>query len=430
MLFLRTGLPGAGKTLNTIKELDEEHQVDPENPNLRLHKDPEHPELPPRTIYYNGIPDLKVDQLKSRWIEWDDPDHWYDLPDGSIIVIDEAQGTFGTDVRTRVDKVTRFEKHRHQGLDIHLITQHPSLICLPVRKLCGKHINFIRPYGRTKGIFRHEYEMCIDSPEKRVNFKMAQESKIEFDSHYFKLYKSSTVHTHKKIKPSYYKHIWIGAAIILICLTIILIGGYYALQKYKKKTDQPAETPVAESPNSPDRHALQPVPKAGTKPAVTSTSFADDYKPRIADVASTAPRYDELTKPRDFPRPTCLATTDIRLISTAKARGLNVGTYNGEQVSCQCYTQQMSRMSTSVEFCMDVVQNGYFDDSKLQRTLATSNSVGPAATTSGQSEGLRRVPAAVDQRTQPADNTRHHQFNEPVVVADSELASRPWRSRQ
>ncbi|WP_264209272.1 hypothetical protein [Pseudomonas aeruginosa] len=44
-----------------------------------------------------------------------------------------------------------------------MITQHPSLLCTPVRKLVGKHINFIRPYGREKGIFRHEYEFCIDN---------------------------------------------------------------------------------------------------------------------------------------------------------------------------------------------------------------------------------------------------------------------------
>ncbi|WUZ22947.1 hypothetical protein PCP53_32345 (plasmid) [Pseudomonas aeruginosa] len=66
-------------------------------------------------------------------------------------MIDEAQRVFGNDgTRARPEKVTRFETHRHQGLDIHLITQHPSLLCTPVRKLVGKHINFIRPYGREK----------------------------------------------------------------------------------------------------------------------------------------------------------------------------------------------------------------------------------------------------------------------------------------
>ncbi|WP_235580811.1 zonular occludens toxin domain-containing protein, partial [Pseudomonas aeruginosa] len=208
MLYLRTGLPGAGKTLNAIREIDIEHQPDPDDPTKRLHKDPDNPDLPPRTIYYYGIPDMKLDRLKSKWVEFDTPEAWYNLPDGSVIVIDEAQRVFGNDgSRARPEKVTRFETHRHQGLDIHLITQHPSLLCTPVRKLVGKHINFIRPYGREKGIFRHEYEFCIDNPERRSNFKQAQEERVTLDKAYFGVYKSSTVHTHKPITPSYMKKI-------------------------------------------------------------------------------------------------------------------------------------------------------------------------------------------------------------------------------
>jgi len=418
MLFLRTGLPGAGKTLNTIKELDEEHQVDPDNPLLRLHKDPDHPELPPRTIYYHGIPELKIDKLKARWVEFDTPDAWYDLPDGSIIVIDEAQGTFGTDVRTRVDKVTRFEKHRHQGLDIHLITQHPSLICLPVRKLCGKHINFIRPYGRTKGVFRHEYEMCIDSPEKRNNFKLSQESKIEFDSHYFNLYKSSTVHTHKKVKPSYLRNIYIGIGVIVLAFVLFGVGAYFMFSKYKSKDDLAPE-PVASGPSNLVKPAVggsQPVSRP-----VSVDSYVEDYKPRVPDLTLSAPRYDGLTKPRDYPRPTCLASTDIRLVSTAKQRGIPVGEYEGQQTTCQCYSQQSTRIKTSLEFCMDVVRNGFFDDSVQQAAYASANSRGPSSQKPEQPDGLRRGPAGVDQRVV------QHAFNEPTVVADSESASRPWR---
>ncbi len=62
MLYLRTGLPGAGKTLNAIREIDIEHQPDPDDPTKRLHKDPDNPDLPPRTIYYYGIPDMKLDR--------------------------------------------------------------------------------------------------------------------------------------------------------------------------------------------------------------------------------------------------------------------------------------------------------------------------------------------------------------------------------
>lgn len=420
MLFLRTGLPGSGKTLNTIKEIDLEHAADPNNPQLRLHKDPDDPTLPPRTIYYHGIPELKVDQLKSKWVEWETPDLWYDLPDGSVIVIDEAQGTFGTDIRGRVEKVTRFEKHRHHGWDVHIITQHPSLICSPVRKLVGKHINFIRPYGRTKGIFRHEYEMCIDKPESRTNFKMAQESKIEFDKHYFGLYKSSTVHTHKKVTPSYYKLVPLFLAVLIIPIFLLGFGFWYVM---KSKTSDSEALMHSES-QSTVSEAKRPV-SASSTPGVTTQGrtvqpvqeYVQQYKPRIADVESSAPRYDETNKARDFPRPTCMASTDVRMLLTAKSRGLSTGSFNGEDTVCQCYSQQATRMTTSFDFCMSVVQNGYFDDTKQQPAYATP--AGLSSTRSLESrDGPQRGLAAVDQN---APSTKVSRFN---IIPDTSRTQR------
>jgi hypothetical protein len=438
MLFLRTGLPGSGKTLNTIKEIDEEHQPDPENLDVRLHKDPDHPDLPVRTIYYNGIPELKIDKLKSKWVEWDTPDRWYELPDGCVIVVDEAQGTFGTDLgRSRIEKVTRFEKHRHQGWDIHLITQHPSLLSQPVRKLVGKHINFIRPYGRTKGVFRHEYEMCIDSPEKRVNFKMAQESKIEFDSHYFGLYKSATVHTHKKVTPRFIKMLPVYAAAIILPLAglVYLFYWVYSSANAEKASinAQSAAVATAVAPDElkPDRNL---VPKA--RAPATEVDFAKSYEPRVKDLAMSAPRYDSLNKPRDFPKPICMASQDLRMVSTAKDRGFNTGVSHGIEQSCQCYSQQATRMKTSFEFCMDVVENGYFDDTKLQPVYATGNSKnGPTSRPSvDPAVATQRGPAAASPRQvarQQGTTADPYSQNastgtQYTVVADSEYVSRPW----
>ncbi|MCG3075650.1 zonular occludens toxin domain-containing protein [Pseudomonas aeruginosa] len=326
MLYLRTGLPGAGKTLNAIREIDIEHQPDPDDPTKRLHKDPDNPDLPPRTIYYYGIPDMKLDRLKSKWVEFETPEEWFNLPDGSVIVIDEAQRVFGNDgTRARPEKVTRFETHRHQGLDIHLITQHPSLLCTPVRKLVGKHINFIRPYGREKGIFRHEYEFCIDNPERRSNFKQAQEEKVTLDKAYFAALARS----------------------------------------------QAAEASAGVLPGA--GNAVQAAPRASSGPKSTD-EFLGDMSPRVPDLVASAPRYDDLNKPRDFPRPVCAASSDPNLIGKAPERRIPLGTYNGRVMVCQCYTQQVTRMHTTFEFCMDVVNNGYFDDTRMPPTYASGNS--------------------------------------------------------
>lgn len=425
MLFLRTGLPGAGKTLNTIKEIDEEHQPDPSDSGTRLNKESDFPDLPPRTIYYHGIPDLKVDQLKSSWVEWDKPDEWFNLPDGAVIVIDEAQGTFGTDIgRTRIEKVTRFEKHRHHGWDIHLITQHPSLIAPPVRKLVGKHINFIRPYGRTKGVFRHEYEMCVDSPEKRTNFKMAQESKIEFDKSYFGLYKSATIHTHKKVTPTFVKLIPLLALAVVTPLALLGYGFYWVYADAKAEQYTVTDSVVeAES-----RGQAVSVPRTGhrvTSGGVSTAEYIQQLQPRVSDLSLSAARYDALNKARDFPRPYCISTSGPQLVSVAESRGFKTSFVNGVETICQCYTQQATRLNTSSEFCLDVVRNGYFDDTQLQPQYATANS--PRGLTSSPSKGpadvIRRVPAAVSQRlAKPV-------ASDVVVIKDNVYAERPWRTK-
>lgn len=425
MLFLRTGFPGAGKTLNAIKEIDEEFQCDPENPSVRLNKDPSNPDLPPRDIYYHGIPELQIEKLGSNWIYFDTPDLWYELPDGCVIVIDEAQGTFGTDLSVkRINKVTAFETHRHHGWDIHLITQHPSLLTPPVRKLVGKHINCFRPYGKVKDVFRHEYEMCVDAPEKRVNFKMSQETKIQFDPKYYGLYKSATVHTHKKVTPRFVK--MLPVYILAIVLPLAGLGGlmWWVLSdgnsmKAKSGAHSGESLPVAEKI---DRNTV--VKKNEKVDDREVVDFSKSRVPRVKDLELSAPRYDSLNKPRDFPKPVCMSSQDERLVSKAEERGFNVGVASGIKQTCQCYTQQATRMKTSFEFCMDVVANGYFDDTKLQPVYASGNSKtsGNTRPSVDPADALRRGPAAGAQRQGQQPTGANF-----TIVADSELPNRPWR---
>lgn len=442
MLIIRTGLPGAGKTLNAIREIDLEHQADPADPTRRLHRDPDNPDLPPRTIYYHGIPELKAERLKSNWVEFDTPHEWFNLPDGSVVVIDEAQGTFGTDIgRSRVDKVTRFETHRHQGLDIHLITQHPSLLAPAVRKLAGKHINFIRPYGRTKGIFRHEYEMCVDSPEKRANFKLAQESKVELDPSYFGVYKSSSVHTHKPTTPAYMKLIPIFAALFVLPLLGVFGLGYYVVDEanaekeaYRSGSGQPELDASTAGPGASVATAGQSS-SSSSKPASTE-DYIDSYAPRIGGMPHTAPRYDELTKPRDFPKLVCVSSEDPRTIERLRPRGF-VAEIDGRDIACQCHTQQGTRASTPPEVCIDVVVNGIFDDTQVAPTYASGYGGGklttiPASPPATQpAVDIGRVPAAQNQQPVRSGNVFVGNVPQPgiefIQIPDTEYSSRPWR---
>ena len=355
MLYLRTGLPGSGKTLNTIREIELEHGPDPKNPGKEL-----------RTVYYYGIPDLDVTKLKCNWVEFDTPDEWFNLPDGSIIVIDEAQRVFGAQDgrKARPEKVARFETHRHQGFDIYLITQHPSLVMSHVRKLVGKHINMYRPYGG-KRLLRHEYEFCIDSPEKRSNFKLAQERRIKLDPKYFGVYRSATVHTHKFKLPNYVWYIPACVAVIGACLGWV----WYT---YVPADSEPAvvasDALPAQQPVAGPGLSLNPLDTVsnsfGLGQPLTQQQYLDTFVPRLDDVPSSAPRYDKLTEPKSFPRLVCASSDDPRVIDRARTKGSPVGSRDGREYTCQCYSQQITRVSTTAEFCLQVVENGLFDDTR------------------------------------------------------------------
>ncbi len=72
-----------------------------------------------------------------------------ELPAGSIVLIDEVQRL----MRPRIhgSKVPAFiaelETHRHRGIDLVLITQHPMLLDSNVRRLTGQHFHVIRKFG-------------------------------------------------------------------------------------------------------------------------------------------------------------------------------------------------------------------------------------------------------------------------------------------
>ncbi|MFV9496289.1 hypothetical protein ACNUI5_33845 [Pseudomonas aeruginosa] len=185
---------------------------------------PDNPDLPPRTIYYYGIPDMKLDRLKSKWVEFDTPEEWYNLPDGSVIMIDEAQRVFGNDgSRARPEESHALRDAPAPGPGHSLDrSARPSLLCTPVRKLVGERINFIRPYGGRKASSGMSYAFCIDNPERRSNFEQAQEERVTLDKAYFGVYKSSTVRAHKPITPSYMKKIPLIIALMLIPIGVLV----------------------------------------------------------------------------------------------------------------------------------------------------------------------------------------------------------------
>lgn len=339
MFVLRTGLQGNGKTLNTIKEVD-----------LKAAKEG-------RTVYYCNIrgfnPDAEV--LKADWVEFKEPEKWFDLPQNAIIVIDEAQQFFR--VRKQGAAVPEYasalEVMRHKGHELHCITQNPGLIDTHFRKLCNSHIHYVRGF-KGKVIKRWEFERVNMGVEKNNVFTDGQSTRITLDKNYFGVYQSvadGSEH-HMKFRPP--KQFYV----LIACVLGIAYFGYDFAQS-RLFVEEPAA--VADSAAA----DLAPVPASVPQQSTVQTveQYVDSRLPRLPDVPSSAPMYDEVTRPVTYPRLSCAHTSDQELLRRNHRR-FTVGVYEGVVYGCRCNTQQGTLAAVSFAACMSYVDVGAFDPAR------------------------------------------------------------------
>ena len=177
MLNLVTGTPGAGKTLYTISSL-----ADVED----------------RPIFYHGITDLNL-----PWHAINDPEFWHkEVPDGAIVVIDEVQKIFPVrDHKKPVpDGIAAIETHRHRGIDIYFITQHPSLVDHHARRLVGSHIHVRRILTVRRLATLFKLGEAFD-PKDKLELKRCEASSWTYPKKAYDYYKSAEIHTGQKIVP-------------------------------------------------------------------------------------------------------------------------------------------------------------------------------------------------------------------------------------
>lgn len=318
MIEIITGLPGNSKTLFTISYVKAWSEKDN------------------RPVYYSGIAELTL-----PWTQIE-PKEWMNCPTGSIIVIDECQRIFrNRTINSAVpDYVEKLETHRHLGLDLVFITQHPMLVDPALRRLVGRHRHMVRIWGMEASTI-HEWnsvkEQC-DKPSARAD---SEKTKWLFDKTLYGSYKSSERHTVKRQIPKRVK--------FLAVVPFLLFGAGYAVKHYmfdSHKSDKVTASATTKSGatglpgllpgahNSPDKEV---------DPVVDAKNYLWAQTPRITDVPSTAPKYDELTKPTVAPRMAACVSRPS---------------------GCKCYTQQGTPYPTSHDMCMDVVKNGYFQEFK------------------------------------------------------------------
>lgn len=216
----QTGLPGEGKTLVTLDKLIKEYKLDVE----KNEQDPDHFIRP--VYYYNvKLSDYGQERLP-HWTELNKEEiqNWFDLPDGSKILIDECQEIFRP-LKQGADKplyYSMLEKHRHKGYDLFLITQSIKLIDMSVRELVSYHGYIERRFNSS---------LCTlwvgkrwQAEEQLKKDKRADERTYKHNKEVFKYYSSAQMHTIKTKVPLKLK-------ILIPLVGFSLALGYFAFQR-------------------------------------------------------------------------------------------------------------------------------------------------------------------------------------------------------
>lgn len=318
MIYLTTGGNGAGKTLLTLKDVREQQLK--EN----------------RPVYFHGFRAKQV-LLDWGWQEFD-PKKWQDLPDGSICVMDECQNEFPAKVQGELpDYINAVAQHRRRrGFDFWMVTPHPSLINVNIRRLIESP-SWHRHLKRTAGaamVSELKFNFAEIKCEQPGSGARGVVSMRAYPKEVYDWYESASLHTGKVRIP---KQVWMLVACALLVPTL----GYLAITKVygnvtkntKPATQADGAAPVQNLSGTPARERQK----------LTADEYLAERTARLRDFPHTAPAYDDVTKPTEAPYP---------------AACVQMGK------TCKCYTQQATLLQVSGAVCIQIVQQGFFMDWK------------------------------------------------------------------
>lgn len=373
MIYLTTGGNGAGKTLFTLFD-------------VRAAQLKEN-----RPVYYHGFEALKPIE-DFGWLPFE-PEKWQDLPDGSICIFDECQNEFPAKIVGAVpdfiNAIAQFRRKR--GFDFYLITPHPTMIHVNVRRLIETpswHRHMKRPAAG---------DMCSELRWSTANLNCekpnasatGQVKMRAYPKEVYNWYKSATLHTAKRQIP---KQFFVLAALVVIIPAV----GYYAYKSVFNLTNKAAPTAQVSASGGDvplaGNHAGGAVPDG----PMSVAEFVQSYQPRIEGLPHTAPRYDDVTRPVTAPFPAACVRMAKR---------------------CECFTQQGTKLPTAADICGQIVASGYFMDwNPNGSSSGGSGGSMPSADASGSSSPSR-VPLSGNPAS--SDAVRLGEPREAMAAADA-----------
>lgn len=344
MIILQTGVPGSGKTSSVVNMLmsDESYTHFTDKDGVKKK----------RPLFVNGIPELKIehqeisdDQIKEQPLQ----DF---LPYGSLVIIDEAQRLMGT--RSPAAKVPPFIEalatHCHHGLDIVLITQHPSFLDSFVRRLVQRHMHIsIKPVGRKL----YEWNECIDQPDSSVNIAKAIERTFVVPKKSFGMYKSAEVHTKPK------RRIPKSLIFVILFIPLLIAFAFYTISNMSKRLN-------------------------GEEQQKTELFNVDGSEAATAENAQSPAQFDQNLKPEDFV-PTLAEKPESKPIYNnvrqVKTFEYIAGCVDGRKTGCTCYSAQGTPLKEITKtMCKDYARNGlpfnpYKDENKTETVQQQTNQI-------------------------------------------------------
>ena len=320
----------------------------------------------------------------------DDLKGWRDLPEGSVIFVDEAQNYLGPR-GTRGEPpewMNKLAEHRHGGYDFILTTPNPMMIDSFVRYLCKPHVHYVRPFNIGK-YSRWAFEECQTQPTTNSAKAKGVRTIGTTDKRVFDLYTSTVLDTHTQRFPRKLVYVIVGG------IFLVGFGAWRVYEFFPHDVDQVKKTMTATGQGVAGAGAPAGMARSGySKTVVPDADRREDHAtwdakgitPRIQGMPWTAPIYDDLTKPVDFPRIAACIESPTH--------------------PCQCYTQQATPLGgIPMATCKDIVKHGYFDP-----WINSNNS----------------------QLTQGADGSQHWnvpagqpQQDQRLAMADSQAQQRP-----
>jgi zona occludens toxin len=243
--------------------------------------------------------------------------------------------------------ILELSKHGKRGIDFYFITQEPELVHSTPRSMCQHHYFVVRAFG-SHNVMIYKFERMQLHPDK-VKTK-GEKFPWRYNKAAFNWYKSADTHNVKRQIPL---KLWgIPAAAVLAGLAVSaginMFNG--VLEKAKgagggvPAMSVPGARPVGvvASPGAP-----QSDDDLRRDPVLTVAEYTSSYQPRVHGFPQSAPRYDDLTKATQVPKP------------AACIDGIRPGS---KVRTCSCWTQQATPVSVPKAMCQQIAAYGWFDD--------------------------------------------------------------------